>query len=295
MAMKSIRTVTTAAIVQFLCGYFGTSMGEKTVFNVDQHFDAYTKDMASKHNTKVSWIDCWFNSSHMTQHRVYSPYKLTLQFGRFNMGPDAETTTRQPSVVYRHKYVNRQTTPIEAWIDKTKQREEVSEVTTTKGFECNITASLTATIKGVVDIGGGVSINMLLHKTRTETTVTEKTIQIQMKVVIPPMTEVTVEWHMTDIQKKYKWTMEMFVSGYCAVWFHNKVKNEHLHFIAVKEFATWNTKALTLISGGKARYVNEGEMTLASVTESNVYVTETKIGRGRRRRTTTCRSTTPGG
>lgn len=293
MIEKSIRTVTSAAIALFVCGNTAPAMGESTVFNLDKYFEEYARDLASVDYTKVGWVDCWYNTTHMTQRRVYKPYKVTLQVGRFEMTPGA-TTLQQPSVVYRHKYVNKQKTEITAWIDKEVEREEVNEVTTTKGFECNITMSLTATIKGVVDIGGGVSVNMLLHKTRTETTATEKTIKIVMKVTVPPMTEVTVEWHMSDVKRTYKWTMEMIASGYCAVWFNRKVDNEHLHFVPLKDLVHWKKGPLVLLKNGKVQYMTQGEMVLTSVMENNVYVTETKIIKGGRgKRTTTCRSTTP--
>lgn len=291
MLGKPIRTVTAAAIALFLCGDIGTSVGESTVFNLDKHFEKYAKDMAEKYGTAVSWIDCWYNTTHMREKRVYKPYQVSLQVGRFEMGPAAENTMRQPSVVYRHKYVNKQHTPITAWIDKEKEREETHEVTTIKGFECNITGTLTATIKGVVDIGGGVSINMIVHKTKTETTVVEKTVKIVMTVTVPPMSEVTVEWHMTDIKKDYKWTMDIIASGFCAAWFREKVNKEHLHFIPVKDLVT-SEGPLVHLADGKVKYVTEGTMTLASVMENNLYVTEVKATKGRKRRTTTCRSTT---
>lgn len=90
---------------------------------------------------------------------------------------------------------------MQSTIKESREREETKTITTTTGLEFNITGSSTATVKGVVGIGGGLSANFMLHKAETNRNSTKKTIEIQMEVTIPPRREVTVEWRVTNIIK----------------------------------------------------------------------------------------------
>lgn len=68
-------------------------------------------------------------------------------------------------------------------------------------FECNISGSMHLNFKEAVRAGGGLSLEFRADKVHTKTEVVKRTVGIDLNVEIPPQSEVTVEWYVTEVVK----------------------------------------------------------------------------------------------
>lgn len=263
-----------APVAPFLFLYINSATTTE-VFNLDMAYEQYAKKQAQTYKAKLLWTDCWYNRSEMRAKQIYSPYQLTVQAGRFSLG-EAKAIVQAPTAVYRHKYVNKQKNAIKATFKQSKTLAQTTSTTIINGFECNITGSITATIKKVVSVGAGFELNFYVHRTNTETNVTSKTIEVDVAINVPPKTEVTVEWQVTNIKKERQWTMDMMASGYCAKYFDRKVKGTQLHFTPIR-FVGYMDKRLTVLSSkhpGTVSYTSKGVISSVETYDHNVVVTE---------------------
>lgn len=247
------------------------------IFNLDVAYENYARAQAKYHRVPLDWTDCWYNHSYMKTKQLLSPYQITLQAGRFNLGK-VESTVQAPTAVYKHKYVNRQKNPIKATFKQSKTLAQTTSTSLINGFECNITGSLTATIKKVVSIGAGFAFNLYVHRTNTETNVTSKTIEVDVAITVPANSEVTVEWQVTNIKKERSWTMDMMASGYCATYYGREVNGQRLHFTPIK-FVGYKDPRLTVLNSkhaGTVSYTSKGILSSVETYEHNVVVTEVR-------------------
>ncbi|XP_077537095.1 uncharacterized protein LOC144149408 [Haemaphysalis longicornis] len=257
------------------------------VFNLDVAFEEYARQQAKKHGTHVSWTDCWHNHSHLKEHRLYKPYQVSLQAGRFWLEGETQVV-RKPSVVYSHKYVNRQSSSIKAFAAQSLRREETTSFTTVKGFECNASSTFAATISDVIGLGTAFHLNVMLHKTNTETKTTTKTIGIDLEVRVPSKSEVSVEWHVTQVQKDIPWRLQVIASGYCAVWYDRKVEGHFLHFLPLT-FLVGFAPELERVGPRTVSYTAEGVLSSVDTAEHNVFVKEVLPGNSTSRRAGRCK------
>ncbi|XP_077536383.1 uncharacterized protein LOC144148739 [Haemaphysalis longicornis] len=263
-----------ALAIPFLFLYIESGKSAE-IFNLDVAYERYAKQQAKVHGVKVLWTDCWYNRTEMKTKPLYSPYQITVQAGRFNLG-EVTSTVQAPTAVYKHKYINRQKSPIKATFKQSKTLAQTTSTSLINGFECNITGSLTATIKKVVSIGAGFALNFYVHRTNTETNVTTKTIEVDIGITVRPKCEVTVEWQVTNIKKERSWTMDMMASGYCAKYFDRPVKGTNLHFTPIR-FLGYTDKRLTVLSSkhpGTVSYTSKGILSSVETYDHNVVITE---------------------
>lgn len=229
-----------------------------------------------RHGSKVKWKDCWYNHSYMRNHKLYKPYQLRLQPGLFILG-NPKTEVMQPAVVYRQTYVNNQSTEMKAKFQQSREHMETTSITTTTGLECNISASMSATVKKVVELGGGLDAEFMLHKTDTRTNTTTKTISVEMDIKVPAYSKVTVEWYVTDVKKDFPWRMDIAASGYCTIYYERPVLNHHVQFLQVKNLAWRFPHHLTQLDEDTVLFTSYGTMTSVATMQHRVIVKEVKF------------------
>ncbi|XP_077536625.1 uncharacterized protein LOC144148978 [Haemaphysalis longicornis] len=246
------------------------------VFNLDVAAETYAKETAMRHGSRVAWKDCWYNHSYMLARKLYKPYQLRIQPGLFMLG-EPETEVMEPTVVYKQTYTNNQSNEVRATFKQSRQHEETTTITTTSGFECNISASMSVTVKKVVGLGGGLAANFLLHKTEAQTNTTTKTISVEMDITVPPRSEVEVQWLVTDIKKDFPWEMDIAASGYCTIYYDRPVLNHHVQFLPVSYLAWRFPQHLRQLDQDTVLYTSRGNMTSVATWQHRVIVKEVRF------------------
>ncbi|XP_077536731.1 uncharacterized protein LOC144149064 [Haemaphysalis longicornis] len=276
-----------ALAATFLLSYTSL-LTSSEIFNVDAAIRRYAEKEARVRGLKLQWLDCWYNSSYMRERRVLTPYQLRARPGQFQL-QEAKSETKAPTVVYTTTIRNDGKDPIISVIKESREVLETKTITTTKGLEFNISGSSTATIKGAVGIGGGFSANFMAHSTETNSNSTRKTIDIEMKVTVSPQTEVRVEWHVTEIQKNYTWTMDVFLSGYCVLYYDRTWNGERLQKVPVKflgyDPSIPQLKLESAKHSGIVKYQTSGVMTSVETLKHRIIVTEKRLKPPKHKRT----------
>ncbi|XP_077561461.1 uncharacterized protein LOC144177765 [Haemaphysalis longicornis] len=250
------------------------------IFNLDDAIQRYAKNQAKIRGLRLDWVECWYNNSFMKSKPVLKPYQLRVRPGKFEL-LDVNTETQNPEVVYTSTIKNEGDDDITATIKESREVMETKTITTTRGLEFNVSGSSTATVKGAVGIGGGFSANFMVHRTETNSNFTKKTIDIEMKVTVRPKREVRVVWKVTRIRKDYNWTMDVYLTGYCALYYDRTWNGDRLQIIPVKFLGYEPTiPELQLESpkhSGIVKYRTSGVMTSVETLKHNIVVTEKKI------------------
>ncbi|CAN7943491.1 unnamed protein product, partial [Ixodes pacificus] len=179
-----------------------------------------------------------------------------------------------PTQVYTATFTNGQESS--DTIQTVSQTYTNTESTTTKlvkGFQTNYQTSVSIGVPLVTSVGGKYSFDYSLSKTKSDIETKTETLQIDVKVAVPPRRTVQVTWYVTNRVVDFPWSATVIVRGWFAIWFNSPIKDHNLWFFAVSVLATIDPN-LTVIDTQTVSFEAEGVFRRVATHDSRVFVYE---------------------
>uniref|UniRef100_A0A6B0V9G5 Putative cytotoxin-like protein n=1 Tax=Ixodes ricinus TaxID=34613 RepID=A0A6B0V9G5_IXORI len=252
------------------------SFGEEAsqfIFDLEKTVERYANEYAKRHGTTVQFFDISAKREELKHRPVYKRHKLTVTATNFQLGePIGEHYP--PTQVYTATFTNGQGSS--DTIQTVSQTYTNTESTTTKlvkGFQTNYQTSVTIGVPLVTNVGGKYSFDYSLSRTKLDIETKTETLQIEVKVAVPPKSTVQVTWYVTNKVMDFPWSATVIVRGWFAVWFNNPVEGHNLWFFTVSVLAKIDDN-LTVIDHLTVSFQAEGVFRSVATHDSRVFVYE---------------------